>query len=164
MARPLMPTSAMFLPQNCDQGQSSFAITLPPTKTRRRRRPCKTRVLVPLPAAILSRSKPHRDGLLKTQSTPAKNWGQNIRSDVRRAQQNLRTLHARRMLELLLRGRICVKLKVSRFNSAQRMLTVRNIRSNVTLGAWNVLGPRSLVGHRSLCVGTVKINNLYQPP
>ena len=51
-------------------------------------------VLVPLSAAIFARPQSYRNGILKTQSTPAQNWGKNIRPDVRRTYRNLRSLHS----------------------------------------------------------------------
>jgi hypothetical protein len=42
------------------------------------------------------------DGLLKAKGTTMQNWGTNIRPDVQRPHRNLRPLHTKRMLELLL--------------------------------------------------------------
>ena len=60
--------------------------------------------------ALQPRSQSHRDGLRKAQSASAKGQSQNHRSPVAGRRINLRTLLARRMLELPQTCRLCCRL------------------------------------------------------
>lgn len=56
--------------------------------------------LVPVPATLLTRSQPDRDGLLKLQGLPAHQLRQNLRVPLVRRRRHLQPLRARRVLEL----------------------------------------------------------------
>jgi DDE superfamily endonuclease len=56
--------------------------------------------VVPVPAALLSRPEPHRNGILKAEGSPPKSRRPNHRRPLARRRQHLRLLQPRRMLEL----------------------------------------------------------------
>ena len=76
-----------------------------------------------LSAAILARPEPDRTSFLQTQSASAPGRSQNLHQPVRRNRQCLRSLHTRRVLELLQRYRKCLRLKPNCFSAKRSYST-----------------------------------------
>ena len=104
-----------------------ISLALPPVVISRGTRPshaARSRPLPkPLPATILAGSKSDRNGLLQTESKSSTDRCKDVRSNVRCIGRSLRPIHPKRMLELLLRGRVWIRLTARSFNAHQMLLS-----------------------------------------
>ena len=111
MVRPLPPTSKRCRFRNARRGPWSFWTTSPPTRRRSRQSHARSRVLVSVLASVRPRPEPDRNSLLKAQGAPPTHRRMHLHGNVFGHRGSLRSVHRRRMPELIQGCRIGLKSK-----------------------------------------------------
>jgi hypothetical protein len=89
---------------------------LRPQKRHSRRNPQSQRLLVPLPATLLTRSEPDRNGIRQTQGASQTHRGQNLRCPPQSHRRYLQSLQPRRMFKLLPSCKLPINVKANCFS------------------------------------------------